>query len=201
MTAVLLLAGAAAYARPAGVGRPFSSPITTSPFSATGLAPHATFADDQCPAEGLPNRLDVAAPPRAMPKRSPDGGDGPDREDPFGLWTPPMSPKPPQGPNIFKLNQGRAIDILRHDYPAFFTQKPDLSIFTSALELHDPSGKRLKGLNQYEKIFDMLRFLRRTTMQDAQVTHRTVVVDDRVRHRSSSPSLGRAPRPPVRAST
>ena len=121
-----------------------------------------------------------------MPKRSPDGGDGPDREDPFGLWTPPMSPKPPQGPNIFKLNQGRAIDILRHDYPAFFTQKPDLSIFTSALELHDPSGKRLKGLNQYEKIFDMLRFLRSSCMQDAQITYRLVVSDDTIKVRWST---------------
>ena len=78
------------------------------------------------------------------------------------------------------LLSGRAIDMLRNDYPKVFTEKPDFSIFRKDIELHDPSGKRLTGLSQYEKVFDMLRFLRRTTMQDAQVTYRLVVADERV---------------------
>lgn len=182
-------ASAAGYARLRPM--PFSPIKASSTFSGANLGIHATLADDQCPAD-LPTSYDVAAPPHALPKRGMDGDDGSDREaDPLGLWMPPSAPKGPGGPNIFKLNQGRAIDILRHDYPAIFTQKPDLSIFTSTMELHDPSGKRLRGLNQYEKIFDMLRFLRRTTMQDAQVTHRLVVVDDRVRHSSTAPPMRR----------
>ena len=102
--------------------------------------------------------------------------------DPLGLWTPPK-PNKPKGPNVYTLNLGRAIDMLRNDYPKVFTEKPDFSIFRKDIELHDPSGKRLTGLSQYEKVFDMLRFLRRTTMQDAQVTYRLVVADERIRVR------------------
>ena len=40
-----------------------------------------------------------------------------------------MRPRPPRGPSVYKLNQGRAIDILRRDYPKILTQRPDFSIF------------------------------------------------------------------------
>jgi len=183
LLAVVLAAPAAGYATL------FNAPTAkgVSPFSAAGLATHSTGILDeqqQCPAApDLPTRLDIAAPERALPKRAAptEGGDGPTK-DPLGLWAPPP-PSGPKGPSVFKLNQGRAIDMLRKDYPNVFVQKPDLSIFTSEMELHDPSGRRLKGLKQYEKVFDMLRFLRRTTMQDAQVTYRLVVVDERIRVR------------------
>ena len=56
-----------------------------------------------------------------------------------------------------------------------------MSIFTNNIELHDPSGKRLAGKTQYERVFDALRFLRRTTMQDAQVGIRLVADDKSVR--------------------
>ena len=113
----------------------------------------------------------MQAPDRALPKPLEP------KVDPIAdLWrVGPNGPQGPRGPSVFKLNQGRAIDILRADYPRLLSQKPDLSIFTENVELHDPSGKRLSGLRQYEKVFDMLRFLRRTTMQDAEVTYRLVV--------------------------
>ena len=138
----------------------------------TGAAPKATAC---APSE--PNdRLEVAAAPRAEPKakvKTPAA-------DPLGLWGLPKS-EGPRGPSIFKLNQGRAIDVLRKDYPRFFTAKPDLSIFAKNVELHDNSGKRLAGIKQYERVFDALRFLRRTTMQDAQVGIRLVADDKSVR--------------------
>ena len=42
-----------------------------------------------------------------------------DAVDPIAdLWrVGPNGPKGPKGPSVFKLNQGRAIDILRADYP------------------------------------------------------------------------------------
>merc|ERR1719440_2584787 len=131
-------------------------------------------------------RLDIAA-PRASPKKTSNGLGAEDlgEADPLGLWKLPTGPSD-KGPNAFKLNQGRAIDVLRSDYPALFTQKPDLSIFTEHVELRDPSGKRLKGKENYEKVFDALRFLRRTTMQDAQVTYRLVVVDMKIKVRWSA---------------
>merc|ERR1719440_988948 len=136
--------------------------------------------DDTCKPVEVPTRLEVAAEPRAMPKKAAEGEA--QEIDPLGLWTPPK-PNKPKGPNVYTLNLGRAIDMLRNDYPKVFTEKPDFSIFRKDIELHDPSGKRLTGLSQYEKVFDMLRFLRRTTMQDAQVTYRLVVADERIRVR------------------
>ena len=61
----------------------------------------------------------------------------------------PLQPKsvygrPPKVPSEYDLNLGTAIDTLRHDYPRLFDEKPDLSIFTPAVELFDPSGKRLQ---------------------------------------------------------
>jgi len=94
-----------------------------------------------------------------------------------------MSPK---GPSEYQLNLGRVIDTLRHDYPLFFISQPDFSIFVPEVELHDPSGMRIRGLKQYSRIFDMIRFLRRTTMQDAQLTYRLVVTGDTVRVRWSA---------------
>jgi hypothetical protein len=121
------------------------------------------------------DKLDVAAPPRALPKPS----SGPP-SDPLGLWKAPKKSTGPHGPNLFELNRGRAIDALRRDYPELLTRKPDLSIFSDSIELHDPSGKRLSGIKQYERMFDALRFLRRTTMQDAQLTYRLVLTDQKV---------------------
>lgn len=119
------------------------------------------------------DRLEIAAVPRATPKKE-------STPEPLPLWGLPTPPEQ-RGPSVFKLNQGRAIDVLRHDYPRLFTERPDMSIFTDNIELHDPSGKRLAGKKKYERVFDALRFLRRTTMQDAQVGIRLVADDKSVR--------------------
>ena len=82
-------------------------------------------------------------------------------------WPAAVPPKEPEhkGPSEYELNRGHVIDTLRRDYPYLLTRVPDFAIFNEDIELHDPSGKRLSGLRQYKKVFDMLRFLRRTTMQ------------------------------------
>jgi len=163
------------------------SPALMPPvFSASDLVAHGACLEEEEPLM-LPNRLDIASPPRSLPKPEPL----------TGLWD--NVPKPqgsPKGPGEYQINVGKAIDVLRTDYPMIFLQKPDLSIFTKQIELWDPSGKRLSGIRQYEKLFDLLIFLRRTTMQDAKVTYRLVVADEKIRVRWSAklwmrdPALG-----------
>mmetsp|Transcript_54505 Transcript_54505/g.90383 ORF Transcript_54505/g.90383 Transcript_54505/m.90383 type:complete len:397 (+) Transcript_54505:28-1218(+) len=137
-------------------------------------------------------RLDVSAPPRPKDVPVPALGVTPSGPSHIEmLW-----PKPsfePHGPSEFELNQGRAIDTLRSDYPRIFTEKPDLSIFCADVALHDLTGKRLQGINQYAKMFDMLRFLRRTSMRDAEVTYHTFVHDKTIRMRWSANLLIRDP--------
>jgi len=165
-----LLSGAAAYANllaaPSSGAKP-NSPFASAP---SELVIHATGLDEAA----IPSSLNVVASPRALPK--PANGGSP--SDPLGLWDSAKRPEGPRGPSVFKLNQGRAIDVLRSDYPRLFDRKPDLSIFTKDVQLHDPSGKRLSGLRQYDRVFDMLRFLRSSCMQDAEITYRLVVDHD-----------------------
>ena len=65
---------------------PPSTPSATcpaSPFNAEGVVPHATgYSEDPPHLE----RLDVASPPRALPKKT--GGAGSPSADPLGLWAP-----------------------------------------------------------------------------------------------------------------
>jgi len=103
------------------------------------------------------------------------------------LWPTPTHMGPPGRPSEFELNQGRVIDTLRYDYPRLFVDKPDLSIFREDVELRDESGGvRLRGKRAYSKVFDMLRFLRRTGMSDAEVTYHIFVNDATIRMRWSA---------------
>lgn len=85
--------------------------------------------------------------------------------------------------NAYQLNQGKAIDSLRRDYPLLLEEEPDFSIFTEDIELFDPSGKRLSGLQQYASVFSGLRLLRRAAMTGSEVTYRLVVHDQTIRVR------------------
>ena len=107
--------------------------------------------------------------------------------DPIG-WTHTGHTVPRHsGPSEYELNRGRVVDTLRRDYPKLFKEEPDLSIFTEGIELHDPTGVRLRGIKNYKRMFDTLRFLRRTAMQDAEVTYRLVATDGSVRAPPPSP--------------
>jgi hypothetical protein len=136
-------------------------------------AGYAGFAATRAP-HTQAKRLDVAhaVPPHVTPRPE---------ENP--LQPKSVYSRPPRVPSEYDLNLGTAIDTLRRDYPKLFVEKPDLSIFTPTVELFDPSGKRLQGVSQYERIFDMLRFLRRTTMQEAELTYRIVVHEGTIRVR------------------
>lgn len=88
----------------------------------------------------------------------------------------------PKSPSVFKLNQGRNIDILNHDYPHLLTRPPEFSIFTPEITLHDPL---VSGMLQYKGLFRMMRFLRHTTMHDSEIMHRIVVRDETIHVRWS----------------
>lgn len=59
--------------------------------------------------------------------------------------------------NEYKLNLGKALDTLRSDYPKIFEACPDFSIYHQSLEVIDPSGVTLHGLNNYKNFFRVLR--------------------------------------------
>lgn len=103
---------------------------------------------------------------------------GADRAAALINWANLPSPLRRKTPTEYELNRGHVIDALRSDYPVLFSKPPDLSFFSPDIVLLDPSGKvRSRGLAQYKRVFGMLRFFRRATMQDAQLTYRLVVDD------------------------
>jgi len=57
----------------------------------------------------------------------------------------------------YELNLGKALDTLRSDYPKIFESCPDFSIYHNSLEVIDPSGVTLHGLNNYKNFFRVLR--------------------------------------------
>lgn len=56
----------------------------------------------------------------------------------------------------FELEVGHAMDVLREDYPLILHTKPDFSIYDQDLELIDPAGVQLHGLNNYKAAFRLL---------------------------------------------
>mmetsp|Transcript_76112 Transcript_76112/g.126856 ORF Transcript_76112/g.126856 Transcript_76112/m.126856 type:complete len:345 (+) Transcript_76112:71-1105(+) len=103
-----------------------------------------------------------------------------------GIPTRTTAPQLASSNTVFELNKGRAIDTLRHDYSSILTTQPDFSIFSAAVSLYDNSGCRLQGIQQYQRMFAMLRWLRRSAMTDSEVTHRLVESDECIRMRWSA---------------
>ena len=84
--------------------------------------------------------------------------------------------------NEYQLNLGRAIDTLRRDYPSMLRDEPDFSIFSPNIRLCD-KDRCLEGLNAYTRVFDVLRFMRNTTMVHDEIGTRVVVEDGTIRVR------------------
>jgi len=53
----------------------------------------------------------------------------------------------------FEINLGRAVDTLKADYPNLLTKNPDWKVYHDELEVVDPSGVSLHGLNNYKRAF------------------------------------------------
>ena len=84
--------------------------------------------------------------------------------------------------NEYQLNLGRAIDTLRRDYPSMLRDEPDFSIFSPNIRLCD-KDRCLEGLTAYTRVFDVLRFMRNTTMVHDEIGTRVVVEDGTIRVR------------------
>lgn len=72
----------------------------------------------------------------------------------------------------FELNLGRAMDVLRKDYPYMLYKTPDFSIYHDEISIVDPSGVQLSGLNNYKNSFSFLqtivRFFYNTNESEVQ---------------------------------
>ena len=53
----------------------------------------------------------------------------------------------------FEINLGRAVDTLKEDYPSLLFKNPDWEVYHDDLEVIDPSGVSLHGLNNYKRAF------------------------------------------------
>ena len=71
------------------------------------------------------------------------------------------TPPPPGSPlsevldsqQKFELNLGRAVDALKTDYPQLLTKNPTWKIYHSQLEVIDPTGVTMRGLENYKVAF------------------------------------------------
>jgi hypothetical protein len=59
----------------------------------------------------------------------------------------------------FELRVGRALDILRSDYPDILTKQPNFNIYSNDIEVVDPSGVKVHGISAYKNSFRILHAL------------------------------------------
>lgn len=57
----------------------------------------------------------------------------------------------------FDMNLGKAMDVLRNDYPNMLHTTPDFSIYNDDISVLDPSGVQLSGLGNYKNSFSFLQ--------------------------------------------
>lgn len=56
----------------------------------------------------------------------------------------------------FEINLGRAVDTLKSDYPKLLTENPSWNIYHPDLEVIDPTGVSLHGLDNYKMAFGFI---------------------------------------------
>ena len=106
-------------------------------------------------------------------------------ESATNLKFPPLNINKPYGiENEYQLNLGKAIDTLGRDYPHMLHAAPDFSIFSENVVLSS-AGKKytVEGMERYMRVYDVLRFIRNTTMVDDEVGARITVSDGTIRVR------------------
>lgn len=57
----------------------------------------------------------------------------------------------------YDMNLGKAMDVLRKDYPSMLHATPDFSIYNDDLSVTDPTGVQLSGLGNYKNSFKFLQ--------------------------------------------
>jgi hypothetical protein len=56
----------------------------------------------------------------------------------------------------FEVNLGKAVDTLKNDYPDILTCPPDFSVYHPELEVVDPSGVKIHGVQNYKNAFRLV---------------------------------------------
>jgi len=85
-----------------------------------------------------------------------------EKESELSSYPSSSTPSPPSNHydrQEFEMQVGRAMDTLRTDYPDILIKDPDYSIYSSDLELIDPSGVHLHGVQNYEKAIRIVHSL------------------------------------------
>jgi len=59
----------------------------------------------------------------------------------------------------FEMNLGKAMDVLKKDYPKMLHKSPDFSIYHDSITVVDPSGVQLRGLKSYKGSFSFFQTL------------------------------------------
>ncbi|KAJ8599735.1 hypothetical protein CTAYLR_003407 [Chrysophaeum taylorii] len=88
-------------------------------------------------------------------------------------------------PSDFELNLGRSLDAIRSDFPEFMDRELDWDVYARDVQLVDPSGVQVVGLDKFKQILSTIRLMRRMAMDDVSLrfrlrydwTRRTVVVN------------------------
>ena len=53
----------------------------------------------------------------------------------------------------YEMRLGRAVDALKSDYPTLLTDDPDWGVYHPRIEVVDPTGVRMTGLENYKMAF------------------------------------------------
>lgn len=74
----------------------------------------------------------------------------------------------------FELNLGKAMDVLKTDYPQMIHKTPDFSIYHDDIKVVDPSGVQLSGLQNYKNSFSFVQTMAKFfyNMEDSSVQYR-----------------------------
>jgi len=79
--------------------------------------------------------------------------------------------------NSFELNKGRAIDTLKADFHSFWEQPLSWDIYTSDVEIIDPSGFQLRGVTSYKAALAAIRTFRNLACDDVDLTRLVFAYD------------------------
>eukprot|EP00631_Chrysoreinhardia_giraudii_P007460 CAMPEP_0197427436 /NCGR_PEP_ID=MMETSP1170-20131217/38280_1 /TAXON_ID=54406 /ORGANISM="Sarcinochrysis sp, Strain CCMP770" /LENGTH=209 /DNA_ID=CAMNT_0042955127 /DNA_START=1 /DNA_END=630 /DNA_ORIENTATION=+ len=72
-------------------------------------------------------------------------------------------------PSEFDLNIGRCIDTLRSDVPKIMERELDWSVYTRNVELVDPSGVAIRGIDAYRRVHASLRLVKQVALDDCEI--------------------------------
>jgi len=75
-----------------------------------------------------------------------------------------------KGASEFELNLGKCIDTLNADVPQFAEREMDWDIYDKDVEMSDPSGPRLHGIDAYKRFFGTVRALRAFMFDKVEVS-------------------------------